>query len=284
MTVESDQAPQRLSYELAGIPDPPALFQAVCQLLPQLIDCDEVVWNGGEVVYQWATMHDDGADRYGPEVEHLLLDVTDNPVKRHYLSRTDTNGRPVRIGDLTSDRQFRNTRAWAELYRPLGITRQLTIPTIVTARRRGEGTAIEVTGGIAWSLNRAGAEFNDHDLAVAIALQPLLKVLENCTMWNPGPEDATRIRMFGLYTGRPESGQARTRRKPAAPTTPLTPRELEVLALVARGLTATSIGLRLQISGTTVRKHLEHIYQKTGQRDRLLAVTYARRVGLIPES
>lgn len=288
MTVESDQDPQRaaqrLSYELLGVPDPPALFEAVCQLLPQLINCDEVVWDGGDVVYQWATMHDAGTDRYGPDVERLLLEVRDNPVRRHYLSGSDLSGRPVRIGDLTSDRQFRNTRAWAELFGPLGITRQLTIPTIVTARRQGDGTPIEVTGGVAWSLNRAGAEFSDHDLAVATALQPLLKTLETRTKWSPGPDDTTRIRMAGPYLEGSENRQAAAWKRSVPPMTPLTARELEVLALVARGLTATSIGLRLQISPTTVRKHLEHIYGKTGQRDRLLAVTYARQTGLLPET
>lgn len=256
MTVESDQDPQRaahrLSYELPGMPDPPALFEAVCQLLPQLIDCGEVVWDGGDVVYQWATMHDARSDRYGPEVERLLLDVTDNPVRRHYFSGSDLSGRPVRIGDLTSDRQFRNTRAWVELSRPLGITRQLTIPKVVTVRRRGDG-AVKVTGGVAWSLNRAGAEFEDHDLAVAIALQPLLKVLEARTRWNPGPDD-TMSSSSGLYMAGPENRGAAMWKRPEPPTAPLTARELEVLALVARGLTAASIGLRLQISSATRAK------------------------------
>lgn len=63
----------------------------------------------------------------------------------------------------------------------------------------------------------------------------------------------------------------------------LTHRELEVLGLLAQGLTAVSIGLRLRISSETVRKHLEHIYEKTGYRDRLLAVEYPKRSGLLAQ-
>ena len=48
------------------------------------------------------------------------------------------------------------------------------------------------------------------------------------------------------------------------------------------GLTATAIGHRLRISARTVRKHLEHVYAKTGQHDRLMAVGYVRRLGLLP--
>ena len=67
-----------------------------------------------------------------------------------------------------------------------------------------------------------------------------------------------------------------------SPLPELTVRETEVLALLAEGLTAASIGFRLRISTGTVRKHLEHIYQKIGHGDRLLAVTYAQRTGLLP--
>jgi hypothetical protein len=49
-----------------------------------------------------------------------------------------------------------------------------------------------------------------------------------------------------------------------------------------RGTPQHPSGSRLHISSTTVRKHLEHIYDKIGQRDRLLAVAYARRLGLLP--
>jgi DNA-binding NarL/FixJ family response regulator len=62
----------------------------------------------------------------------------------------------------------------------------------------------------------------------------------------------------------------------------LTARELAVLTALAGGLSATAIGRRLGISVGTVDKHLEHIYRKLGCRDRLVAVTIARQLGLLP--
>ena len=69
--------------------------------------------------------------------------------------------------------------------------------------------------------------------------------------------------------------------EPAADAPGLTPRELEVLGLLADGLTAHHIGHLLGIRTATVRKHLEHLYDKLGCRDRLLAVSRARAAGLL---
>ncbi len=55
----------------------------------------------------------------------------------------------------------------------------------------------------------------------------------------------------------------------------LTPRELAVLALLAEGLTAASIGRRLMITERTVHKHLQHSYTKLG-------VLHAQHIGLLP--
>jgi DNA-binding CsgD family transcriptional regulator len=68
----------------------------------------------------------------------------------------------------------------------------------------------------------------------------------------------------------------------AADDVGLTPRELTVLALLAEGLTAASIGRRLMITERTVHKHLQHSYTKLGVTDRLGAVLRAQRIGLLP--
>lgn len=60
----------------------------------------------------------------------------------------------------------------------------------------------------------------------------------------------------------------------------LTPREAEVLRLIAAGLTNGDIAAKLFLSNATVKTHVNHIFQKTGARDRAQAVTYAYRVGL----
>ena len=60
-----------------------------------------------------------------------------------------------------------------------------------------------------------------------------------------------------------------------------TERELEVLTLVARGLTNRAIGRQLALSEATVKTHLVHVFTKLGVADRTAAVTAALDRGLI---
>jgi HD-GYP domain-containing protein (c-di-GMP phosphodiesterase class II) len=63
----------------------------------------------------------------------------------------------------------------------------------------------------------------------------------------------------------------------------LTSREVEVLRLLARGLSNREIAERLVISRTTASHHVEHIYAKTGTANRALASLYAASHGLISD-
>jgi DNA-binding NarL/FixJ family response regulator len=71
--------------------------------------------------------------------------------------------------------------------------------------------------------------------------------------------------------------------RPAPPATPpdgLTEREVEVLALIASGLSNHEIAERLFVAETTVKTHVNRIFAKTGSRDRAQAAVYAHRHGL----
>jgi LuxR family maltose regulon positive regulatory protein len=62
---------------------------------------------------------------------------------------------------------------------------------------------------------------------------------------------------------------------------PLSERELQVLGLLAEGLTNREIGERLYISQGTVKAHTSNIYGKLGVRSRTQAAACARSLGLL---
>ncbi len=67
----------------------------------------------------------------------------------------------------------------------------------------------------------------------------------------------------------------------AFPRPPLTPREIEVLRLVAQGLATKEIAERLGTASGTVKMHLQNILSKLGAADRTHAVTIALQRGIL---
>ena len=72
---------------------------------------------------------------------------------------------------------------------------------------------------------------------------------------------------------------------PVSPASPapdgLTPREVEVLAEIASGLSNAEIARKFRLSDTTVKTHVNHLLAKTAMRDRAQLVAYAFRLGLV---
>ncbi|MGI8692137.1 MAG: response regulator [Geodermatophilaceae bacterium] len=61
----------------------------------------------------------------------------------------------------------------------------------------------------------------------------------------------------------------------------LTPREVEVLGLVAKGLSNTQIGYALHLAESSVKTHVGHLLAKLGKADRVQLVVFAYESGLI---
>ncbi|WP_326658346.1 response regulator transcription factor [Streptomyces sp. NBC_00385] len=119
---------------------------------------------------------------------------------------------------------------------------------------------------------RAGASgFLLKDAPPAHLLHGIRTVQSGAALLDP---EVTR-RLVGRYA-------ARIRPTGGTPDdVPLTPRELEVLRLIADGFSNSEIAVTLLISPETVKTFVSRILAKLGLRDRVQAVVYAYRQGLV---
>jgi DNA-binding CsgD family transcriptional regulator len=158
-----------------------------------------------------------------------------------YPDRTGDLRSITKISDFYSPRQWHGTDIYASLYRPFGLEHelQLCLPeaSLQTAR---PGRTMRLC-----FLRGPGQDFSERDRAVLTLLRPHL---------HQAHLDAERRRH---------------------PVPRLTPRQWELLRLLAAGHTNTQIGRRLGISEGTVRTHLENIYEKLNVSSRTAAVTRA---------
>jgi DNA-binding NarL/FixJ family response regulator len=77
------------------------------------------------------------------------------------------------------------------------------------------------------------------------------------------------------------AASGRTRGRRAALPSALTEREAEVIQLVTRGLSNKLIANELHLSAATIKRHLENVYAKTGQRTRAALSVWALENNLL---
>jgi DNA-binding NarL/FixJ family response regulator len=138
---------------------------------------------------------------------------------------------------------------------------------------------------------RAGARgYLTKDAGGAEIQKALLQVVSGQAVIDPAVQHHL-VDAIAVTPPSPSAGQADSPAAPHPPPHPpslpagplpggLTPREAEVLGLIAEGLSNTEIAARLVVSEATVKTHVNHLLAKIGARDRAQAVSYAYRNGV----
>jgi LuxR family maltose regulon positive regulatory protein len=110
---------------------------------------------------------------------------------------------------------------------------------------------------------------------------PMARLLYQALSRGIAPDYVRRLLAAFPVTEPKDSDAVKTRAPNAELIEPLSERELEILELIAEGLTNPEIGSRLFIALNTVKGHARNIYGKLGVHNRTQAVVRARSLGLL---
>jgi DNA-binding CsgD family transcriptional regulator len=241
-----------LSYHAEGLPDRDTYLATAAECLNGSVPGDLIGWNDLDH-YRTPVFWFNKAEAY-QTCSALAEMIDEHPFVVHRRARPGAE--PVqRISDCLSEGLLRSSGAYRDPFVATGRPYQLSITTTVND---------PVTSGRCWTINRSTGDFTDADLRKAQSLQPVLALLDT------------------IYSSTPPAGLGSAQLEEARQRARLTVRELDILSLVANGLSAHQIARLRRISARTVRKHLEHIYRKLDCHDRLLAVNKARQLKLLP--
>ena len=238
-----------VSEDRSDLPDGEGLPPSLLADLMSQIRCDQVVFlgfDGGR----------EGAWRFTQE-DPFKVPFTDKPgwedllqiFWQHY-GETQFSSYPSRTGDLRSVikvtdfysvRQWHSTAMYTDYVRVLGLERHLMLclPE-ASPRAAGPGRHVRLYFGRGF-----GPDFSERDRAVLTLLRP------------------------HLYQAFLDAERRRN------PVPRLTPRQWELLRLLAAGHTNAQIARRLGVTEGTVRTHLENIYERLHVSSRTAAVTCA---------
>lgn len=273
---------QRACDRLAA-PVHPAALGAACALQGDLLrllgDLD-----GADAAYHQATGHgrDPQPGLARLRVDQGRLDAAEASIRRALGEAGDPTSRvrlldafveiELAVGDV--DRAAEGAEELAEVATTLGS------PLLLAQAARARGAVLLASGeaGAALGeLRRGFRGFNDLGVAHDAARTRLL-VAAACTAL--GDDDAAERErrageavLAGLRTSRAGAE--------APPPGGLSGREVEVLALLARGLTNRAIAEQLVISEKTVASHVSHIFTKLGVSSRSAATAYAYDHGVV---
>ena len=230
-----------LVHELGSAADLDSLRQEGVRQLRRLIGCDSVTWVDIDATRRRVAGALDPVDAAPPAA---LDDVYwqfrhQNPVGR-YRRATGDEG-PLKLSDFATPHELRRLALYEDFFRPSGVAYQLSV-VLVPPR-----PSLSVLG-----CNRGTRDFTERERDILRLLRPHL------------------VRAQQRVLMRMRSRHAAITAVPAdlAKALRVTPREAEILLLVARGRTNREIGSDLFVSPRTVQKHLERVFGKLGVRTR----------------
>jgi DNA-binding CsgD family transcriptional regulator len=175
-----------------------------------------------------------GATEHAAFIRHML----EHPLIAHNVGIADPM--PRKISDFLSDRQFRSLGLYSEFFRAFGFKYQMAL-VIHHAGKQMIGVAA----------NRALSDFTERERTCLSAIRS--HVVQNYR--------------HGLSVERTREES----RRGARPACGLSQREAEVLHWVAGGKSNDDVSRIIGISSATVKKHLEHIYDKLNVANRTAA-------------
>jgi len=233
-----------VSEDRLDLPDSEGLPPSLLADLKDQIRCDEAFFVGMDSAQQTAWFEqevpvNDAPGRDDLDRAHWQQYWACKPCS--YPDRTGDLRSVLKIADFYSARQWHSTGMFSDHYRPYGIEHelQLCLPR-PPMRAHGTGRTVRL-----YFFRGPGLDFSECDRAVLTLLRPHL---------------------YQAYL------EAERRRHPVPR---LTPRQKDLLRLVAAGHTNTQIARRLGITEGTVRTHLENIYERLHVSSRTAAVARA---------
>jgi len=193
----------------------------------------------------------DGEPDNEADDEELYWAVGPCPISDYRARTGDLSA--VRMSDVIGRRPYHELPIFREYFHPAGIDHIIDVGLPAAPRWHRSLILFRRTGA---------SDFSERDRAVLEMLRPHLNALE-ARAWRRRRSEAV-----GTQHGKAESGAY----------TLLTPREREIVGLVAEGQTNAQIAVQLWVAPSTVKKHLEHVYEKLGVGRRAAAATLAQAI------
>ncbi|MBE8520032.1 response regulator transcription factor [Amycolatopsis sp. H6(2020)] len=153
----------------------------------------------------------------------------------------------------------------------LEVTRQLAGPDVTDPLKVVVVTTFDLDEYVHTALRNGASGFLLKDAGPALLIEAVRAADRGDALVSP----QITVRLLKHFNG------GVVKPKAASPSEPLTPREMDVLKAVARGLTNTEIGAELFMSLSTVKTHLASVQSKIGARNRVESAAWAWRSGVV---